>query len=375
MNQLMFKDKGSITFNDEGSRFMMKTPRKYRGQPQLDWDHRMKARAHVGYLQANKLINVENDKVWGKKTYKGQDWYYHTYQGNTMLVTVRSADRQVKLSHQNNASLESFLKDTPAANVIFDIHYIDDGTDYVSTCQMSAMAVGLTSVGLVIAAVGFFAVAAFGGFAIEGAAAAFIAEAIGMELNVVIPGAGIILCVLAFIGIWLAFELGRNIEVNVIFENRSNQDLKIVDYSFYNIAEDHIPDATKKIYAAIKSGGLPMRKLREIPPPEPDLPPLDEYDTFDTQVVNYSKYKGIGLAFKFLDSNNKPITIAIRNDIYKDGYYRVTVDGESAADAYNNADSNYAGPFEFTWSGGTLKFTLDKVKFHNYNFAGIISFH
>jgi hypothetical protein len=49
----------SVTFKDEGSTFEMTTPRKYRNDPATAWTHRMKARAHVDFLQSNKFLNVE----------------------------------------------------------------------------------------------------------------------------------------------------------------------------------------------------------------------------------------------------------------------------------------------------------------------------
>jgi hypothetical protein len=364
-----------ITFADQGSKFAMGAPSKYRDRPEFDWAHRMKARDHVSYLMAHKFLDPQKpNSEWGEKTHEGEDWYYHEYQGNFMMITVRTEDNRVKFNHKDIASFDTFLEDTPSANVIFDIRYIDNGTDYVSTCQMSGLAVGLTTAGLVLAGVAFFCVAAFEGFASEGTIAAAILAATGLELNVIIPGAGIILCVLAFIGIFLAYELGRNIEINISVQNRSSQDLKIVNYYFYNISEENIPKTTRDIYQKINDGGVTMKKLHEVK--EKGLPfPLDVYDIFDVQIVNYSKYKGIGLALKFIDSADHPITIAIRNDIYHDGRLGVFMNGVSAEAAYSGAGLEYTAPLKHDWGGGVIKITLDPEKFHKYNFAGIISFH
>lgn len=374
----------SITFKDEGSNFEMMTPRKYRNDPATAWTHRMKARAHVDFLQSNKFLNVEK-APWGMTTYEGQDWYHHTYEGNTLLITVRSKDGQHKLNHSNNAALENFLKDTPEQDTIFELRYVDDGTDYISTCQMSALAVGLTSVGLVIAGVALFATAALGTFEVTSeigiAIGAAVLEATGVELNVVLPGIGVVLIVLALIGLWIAYAIGRNISLNLTFENRSKQNLKIVDYMLYNLPADHFKD--RKFEDIKKPGGMPMLGLHES---VKGGIPVDSYDTFDVALVNYSKYKGVGLAFKFTDAANNPFTVAFRNDIYYEGHFLVgTGDNpalvQSAQSAYDNAGQAYPGAVSVPWydgqkkAKGYIRLNLDAAGFHEYKFAGIISFH
>ena len=114
--------------------------------------------------------------------------------------------------------------------------------------------------------------------------------------------------------------------------------------------------------------------------------PCDRYDTFDVALVNYSKYKGVGLAFKFTDAANNPFTVAFRNDIYHDGYFLVGQGDnpglvQSAQSAYDNAGEPYPGAVSVPWYDGQkkpkgyIRLNLDAAGFHQYKFAGIISFH
>jgi hypothetical protein len=232
-----------------------------------------------------------------------------------------------------------------------------------STQTFSAQAAGLSSVGIVLAALAFTVSLANGIMATLATTyvASAVAEAIGVELNVLVPGIGIALAVLAFIGIWIAYSVGREIMLHLIYENRSTKTIKLTDHYVYNIGDNGAPFP------------ITLNPLHA-------SPPFEFYDDVVICLDNYSKIRGIGVSLIFQKPDNTSLAICIRNDIYHNPAYQIfsLKQGEkkTALEVYSNCGSGDLITTDFGWGNDLLvKNRLDPDGFKNYNFSGIISFH
>jgi hypothetical protein len=169
------------------------------------------------------------------------------------------------------------------------------------------------------------------------------------------------LAVLAFIGIWIAYEIGREIVVNLVYENRSaTQTLTLVDHYLYDLA-----DTGPKLPVALGP-----------------LSDVDGFEFYDDAVIdedNVSKYRGIGVSMKFQKQDGSSVVICIRNDMYHDPHSSIVTlapgDTTSPYDVYSNCTSGGLVDNNFPWGNLVVKNTVDPVKFNQYTFAGIFSFN
>lgn len=189
-------------------------------------------------------------------------------------------------------------------------------------------------------------------------AGAAVASFFGVSTSVAIPGVGLVLAVLAFIGIWIAYAVGREIMVNLIYENRSQKTLQLVDHYVYNI------------------GDIPLKAPVALPPLTA-VPPFEFYSDVAINIDNYSKIRGIGVSVKFEKDDGTSLIICIRNDIYHRAYYTIAQfpkgDPTTAQNAYDNCGGDLVTA-DFPWGNDLIiKNTLMPNDFNNYNFSGIIS--
>lgn len=276
--------------------------------------------------------------------------------------------KSFRVHHKDhNRSFDHFLKNHPGENTVYSLTSSNNGLE--STNTISSATVGFSSTGIIIAGLIFTfqaAAATAANAAILAAdAAAQIASVIGIEVNVAVPGAGIILTVLAFIGIWIAYSIGRNIILNLIYENRSSKTLTLVDFAAYNIGSRPIKDRILKPLSEVTIGTPPVT--------------FDFYDDVVIDLTNYSKYKGVGVSLKFQKPDKTNLIVCIRNDIHKDPHYGISVvDDETAESFYENCtgsedDRNFK---DYAWGDDiVVKNNLDSEGWKSYNFNGIISFH
>ncbi|NJK54121.1 MAG: hypothetical protein HC936_17515 [Leptolyngbyaceae cyanobacterium SU_3_3] len=173
----------------------------------------------------------------------------------------------------------------------------------------------------------------------------------------VFPEVGIVLAILSFIGLWIAYAVGREIVLNLIYENRSKKTIKLVDRYFYNIGEN--------------DPGSPVT-----------LSPLQKCDGFEfysdvaIAVDNYSKIRGIGVSLVFQKDDGSTLVICIRNDIYHDPHYTIGEGWPSAEIAYEECVNGELILEDVEWGRDLIvKNRLDPREFNQYTFAGIISFH
>lgn len=99
-----------------------------------------------------------------------------------------------------------------------------------STHTFNATNAGMASVPILCVLLALTANLASGMAAAEAAVAAGGAAATVFGIQVtVIPVVGIVLAILGFIGIWIANAIGREIVLNIIYENRSKKTITLVD--------------------------------------------------------------------------------------------------------------------------------------------------
>ena len=248
----------------------------------------------------------------------------------------------------------------PGADAIYSITSSNNGL--VSSHTFSVESAGLSAIGIIFAALAFTISLANGIAATAAAAVAGTAVATfcGVSTATLIPGIGIAIAVLAFIGVWIAYGVGREIMVNLIWENRSSKALKLVDHAVYNIGDN------------------PLRAPVALPALQ-SIPPFEFYSDVVVNIDNNSKIRGIGVALKFEKPDGTSLIICVRNDIYHQAHYSIQSypkgDSTSAQSAYDNC----GGPLVTTdvpWGSDlVVKNRLNPDGFNNYNFAGIISFH
>ncbi len=346
----------SINFKD--GTYVFEGKPKSRDKPELAFAHRHKTRDHLAYLQAEKLLDVR-DARWAKATKNGETYYAHEYGENILIIKLETKDKKLSLFHNEDGRFDNHLMDNPGENTVYSITSSNNGL--ISTHTFSVESAGLSSVGIIFAALAFAVSLANGVMA--ALAATYVASAFatmfGAELNVILPGAGIVLAVLAFIGIWIAYSVGREIMLNLIYENRSNKPVTLVDHYVYNIGDSQL---------------MPT-KLNPIT----TVGPFEFYSDVVVNIDNYSKIRGIGVSLKFQKENGSSLIICIRNDIYKDPHYTIQSfvkdDKTSAQDIYNQCSGDLVTD-DFKWGSDlVVKDRLDKTQFPQYNFAGILSFH
>jgi len=354
----------SIKFNE--STFKARNKTEFRAQPEKEFEHRLKTRAHLTYLQDEKLFDVR-DPRWAKQTVNGEVCYTHEHEGGTLLVRLKTANGTLNLSHNEDGTLDRHLMDNPGEDTVYTITSKNNGME--SNQFFKTSTIGYSSVAIIVAALGMTVALASGLAAAEAAAAAglVVTAALGIEANVLLPGIGIALAVLAFVGIWIAYELGREIVVNLIYENRSAKTaLTLVDSHIYDIP---IPDDMSK---------LPIT-----------LNPLngdDGWEFYDDVVIdadNASKYRGVGVSMKFQKADGTSLIICIRQDIYYYPSYLIKPFKKdeyswTAFEAYDVMIPGVDRPLsteDFRWGDLIVKNTLKPDSFNNYKFAGIFSFH
>ena len=354
----------SITFNE--SSFKARNKTEFRAQPEKEFEHRLKTRAHLTYLQNEKLFDVR-DPRWAKKTIDGEVCYAHEYQGGTLLVRLKTADGKLNLTHNEDETFDRHLMDSPGEDTVYTITSKNNGMESYQFFKTST--IGFTSVAIIIAGLGMTVALASGLVAAEAATAAGVAvtAVLGIEANVLVPGLGIALAVLAFIGIWIAYELGREIVVNLIYENRSaNTPLTLVDSYVYDIPT---PDDISRLPVTLNHLWT-------------DEFGFDYYDAVVINADNESKYRGVGVSLKFQKADGASLIICIRQDIYYDPSYAILPlnpgDTKGAWDIYEILLPAFGLPLkteDFRWGNLIVKNTLKPDQFNNYKFAGIFSFH
>lgn len=341
------------------SAFEIRVPTSLRSQPELEFTHRLQTRDHLSYLKNEKLFDV-NDSRWGKKIVDGKTVYFHKFQGCILLATLEHP--KFKLNDSDNTLFDQHLKSNPGEITVFSLTSQNNGIESSHTITLST--VGLASIPIILAGIVLTynlatgVAAAADAAAIAEAAALVeeeIVEAVGMPLRLSIPGIGIILSILALIGIWVAYLIGRNIILNVIYENRSSKTITLVDHSVWNIGDKKLNNAVLK----------PVKTVNGI----------DYYTDVVIDVANDSKYMGVGLSLKFEKEDKTHLIICIRNDIYKQPYYSIAVSEDTAEQFYNKCNSQLDKK-DFEWGKDLIvKNNLDADGFQHYNFNGIISFH
>jgi hypothetical protein len=339
------------------SDFSIKVPGSLRNDPHKEFEHRLKTGAHLKYLGDRKLFNVA-DKEWAQKTINGEVFYAHEYEGSILIIQLKTADNKFSLKHNVDGTFDRHLMDHPGENTVYSITSSNNGLE--STHTFNLMTAGVSAVSIIIASLVLTVNLANAMVAAEAAIAAeeAVATFAGVEASV-FPGVGLAIAVLAFIGIWLAYFLGKEIVLNLIYENRSKKTLTLVDHYAYNIGDNR---------------SLPAK-----------LPPLQSamgFEFYSDAVIcidNYSKYRGIGIAMKFQKEDGSSLGVCVRNDIHANPNYSIKAyakgQNTSAEDMYNAC----SGPLvttDFAWDKDfIIKNCLDPVGFMQYNFAGIISFH
>jgi hypothetical protein len=347
----------SIKFNE--STFKISNVPGFRAQPEKEFEHRLKTREHLTYLQTEKLFDVSGSR-WAKKSIDGVMCYAHEYMGCLLIVRLKTADARFNLSHNEDGAFDRHLMDSPGEQIVYSITSANNGLE--SNHFFKAETIGLSSVGIICAALALTVNLANCMVAADAAIAASeaVATTFGVEATV-FPGVGIAIAVLALIGVWIAYEIGREIMANLIFENRSTtRALTLVDQAFYN--PDVSPPALPALLNHLHSDGF-----------------FEWYDDAVVDIDNYSKYKGIGVSLKFQKEDGSSLAICIRQDIYKDPHYTILAlakdDKTSAQQVYDNCTSGALVTEDFQWGDLLVKNRLDPQGFNQYKFAGIISFN
>jgi len=347
----------SIKFHE--STFKMNGLPAFRARPEVEFEHRLKTREHLAYLQAEKLFDVSGPR-WGQKTIDGELCYGHEYLGCLLIVRLKTASGKFNLSHNKDGAFDRHLMDSPVENVVYSITSKNNGLE--STHFFRAETIGLSSVGIICAALALTVNLANSMAAADAAIA--VGETVetlcGIETTV-FPAVGIAIAVLAFIGIWIAYEIGREIALNLIFENRSsNKALTLVDQAFYNI--DTNPPDLPVLLNHLHGDGF-----------------FEYYDDAVVDTDNASKFRGIGVSMKFQKEDGSSLVICIRQDIYKDPHYTIVAltkdDKTSAQQVYDSCTSGRLVTEDYPWGELVVKNRLDPQGFMQYKFAGIISFN
>ncbi|WP_433937358.1 hypothetical protein AB3662_22260 [Sorangium cellulosum] len=344
----------AIKFNE--STFTIKNRSDFRAEPEKEFQHRLKTREHLAYLQDMKLFDV-SDSRWAKATVDGEVVYGHEYNGSVLTVRLKTRDGKLTLSHNEDGPLDRHLMDNPGESTVYSITSSNNGLE--STHTFAVQSAGVASLTIVFAALVFTVNLANGAAAAQAAidAGEAVATFCGVETTI-FPGVGIVIAVLAFIGVWIAYAVGREIMLNLIYENRSSKTITLVDHYVYNIGDSKLIDATLS----------PLQKVG----------PFDFYSDVVVNIDNYSKIRGIGVSMKFQKEDGSSLIICIRNDIYHDAQYTIAQfpkgDTTSAEDAYNRC-SGALRTSDFAWGDLIVKNRLDEEGFQKYNFSGIISFH
>jgi len=328
-----------------------------RNLPEEEWKHRLNTRAHLAYLHDEKLFDVSNSE-WAKATVNGEVVYGHEFEGGLFTVRLKTSDGALNLTHNEDGGLDFHLMDNPGQSVVYSLTSSNNGLE--STHTFTAASAGLTSVAIICACLTLTVCLASAMAAADAAIAAGAAVATFLGINTtVFPGVGIAIAVLALIGLWLAYVLGREIVLNITYENRSKQKITLIDHYVYNIGDNALLPATLK---PLHTDG-----------------PFEFYDDVLVCIDNYSKYRGIGVSMKFQKDDGSFLVICIRNDIYKWPHYSILAfakgDKTSAYDVYNNCTGDLVTK-DFPWGSNlVVKNRIDPQGFNSYNFAGLLTFH
>lgn len=96
----------SIKINS--STFAIRNAPDFRAQPEKDFEHRLKTREHLAYLQNEKLFDL-SDPRWAKRTIDGEVCYGHEHEGCLFIVRLKTADGRLDLTHNEDGALDRHL--------------------------------------------------------------------------------------------------------------------------------------------------------------------------------------------------------------------------------------------------------------------------
>jgi len=193
-------------------------------------------------LQDQKLFDV-SDKRWASATVDGEVCYAHEYEGCVLTVRLRTSNGKLNLSHNADGAFDRHLMGNPGENTVYSITSSNNGLE--STHTFTVQSAGVASLTIIFAALVFTVNLANATAAAEAAVAAeeAVATFLGVETTV-FPAVGVVVAVLAFIGIWIAYAVGREIMLNITYENRSSKSIKLVDHYAYNIGDNSLIPVT-----------------------------------------------------------------------------------------------------------------------------------
>jgi len=332
---------------------------EFRAQPEKEFEHRLNTRNHLAYLQDEKLFDVR-DPRWAKHTIDGEVCYAHRYEGGTLTLRLKTADGKLNLSHNEDGTLDRHLMDNPGQETVYSITSVNNGME--STHTFNAMNAGMASAPILCLCVAMTVLLANGILAaqVAVAGAAVVATIFGINASVFLPAVGIAIAVLAFIGVWIVYAIGREIVLNLIYENRSaNKTLTLVDHRVYNIGDN--PLRPRPLKPLSQKGGWEV------------------YDDVVVNIDNVNKFQGVGVSMKFQKEDGTSLIICIRQDIYKEPHYTIKAfpagDKTSAEQVYNDCTSGGLVTQDTPWGNLFVKNCVDPKGFNNYKFVGIISFH
>lgn len=343
--------------NVKASDFKIENKPEFRDDPNIEWKHKLKTKAHLLYLHDRKLFDV-NGPEWAQATVNGEVVYGHEFDNCLFTVSLKTADGKLNLTHNADGSLDRHLLDHPGEDTVYSITSSNNGLQSSQTFTVAQAGLGsiaLICLGLVMTVALANAMAAADAAIVAGTA---VATFCGVSVSV-FPAVGIVLAVLAFIGLWIAWGVGREIVLNLTYENRSKLPITLVDHYVYNIGDNRLmPTLLKPVFA---------------------YPPFEFYADVVVNIDNYSKIKGIGVSMKFQKADGSGLVICVRNDIYKWPHYKIITDAGrelSAHDVYNGCTSGDLITEPTPWGNDLIvKNTMNKDDYNNYNFSGIISFH
>jgi hypothetical protein len=351
------------TINFDKGTFTVRNRPELRAYPETEWQHRLTTREHLTHLRnessrlGKQVFDIRNSQWWHQQRIAGELCYVNEYKGGALIVRLKTAGGKFNLGHNEDGAFDRYLMDHPGEHVVYSLTSSNNGLE--STHTFAATQAGIGSFAIVLAALVLTVNLAIGVAAAEAAVEAGIAVAtiFGIEVTV-FPEVGIVLAILCFIGLWLAYALGREIMLNLVYENRSKKTIKLVDHYFYNIGE-HNP-----------AGPVTLGPLQ-------DVAGFEFYSDIVINVDNSSKFRGIGVSMVFQDENDSTLEICIRNDIYHFPYYTIGFWDGAVIPAYE-AYSYCGGELrleDFNWNNLIVKNRLDPSGFYQYTFAGILSFH
>ena len=341
----------------DSSAFTIRNAPDFRAHPEREFAHRLKTRDHLAYLQAEKLFDVSSSR-WAKSTIDGEVCYGHEYQGCLFIVRLKTANGKFNLNHNEDGAFDRHLLEHPGENTVYSITSKNNGLE--STHSFNATSAGMASVPIICVFLALSVALASSLSAAQAATAAGIAVATVFGINVtVVPVVGLVLAILGFIGLWIAEAIGREIVLNLVYENRSKRTITLVDHAVYNIGDNPLLPAT-------------------LAPPRKDGI-FELYDDVVVCIDNDSKYRGIGVSMKFQKDDESSLVICIRQDIYKDPHYTIVPlakgDTTSAQQVYDGCTSGGLVTEDFRWGDVVVKNRLDPQGFKQYKFAGIIAFN